>query len=276
MVSTQRLIRAAASAALFCLCPALAPGEGLLAQGSRMLAEPTVSANEIAFVHANDIWVVGRDGGIARRLTSGAGAETSPHFSPDGRWIAFTGEYDGNDDVYVVPAEGGQPQAADLASGRRRRPWGGPRMDPKVLFQSGREGYPTATTKFFTVPLDGGLPEALADSPGRRGRHLGRRPLRRLPGGRLLGSRVEELPGRPGAAHLRGQPGHLRAGDAALGGERQMSPVWMDGVVYYISERDWAANVWSWDPRTGEERQLTHHADFDVKSLGAGDGVRGL
>ena len=56
-------------------------------------------------------------------------------------------------------------------------------------------------------------------------------------------------------------------------GERQMDPVWMDGVVYYMSERDWASNVWSFDPRTGAERQITHHADFDVKSLGAGDGV---
>ncbi len=52
-----------------------------------------------------------------------------------------------------------------------------------------------------------------------------------------------------------------------------MNPVWMDGVVYYISERDWAANVWSWDPRTGVETQHTFHSDFDVKSLGAGDGV---
>jgi tricorn protease len=56
-------------------------------------------------------------------------------------------------------------------------------------------------------------------------------------------------------------------------GERQMAPVWMDGVVYYMSERDWASNVWSFNPQTGEEQQLTFHADFDVKSLGAGYGV---
>jgi tricorn protease len=56
-------------------------------------------------------------------------------------------------------------------------------------------------------------------------------------------------------------------------GERQMDPTWMDGVVYYMSERDWASNVWAFDPATGEDRQLTFHADFDVKSLDAGDGV---
>ena len=56
-------------------------------------------------------------------------------------------------------------------------------------------------------------------------------------------------------------------------GERQLAPVWMGGLVYYLSERDWASNIWSYDPRTGRDRQLTRHADFDVKSLGAGDGV---
>ena len=65
--------------------------DGVSAQGTRMLRSPTVSPTHIAFVNANDIWIVGREGGDARRLTSGLGGETSPHFSPDGRWIAFTG-----------------------------------------------------------------------------------------------------------------------------------------------------------------------------------------
>ncbi|HUH12384.1 MAG TPA: hypothetical protein VMK65_04710, partial [Longimicrobiales bacterium] len=83
---------------------------GAAGQGTRLLRQPTVSGSHIAFAYANDLWIVGRDGGEARRLTSAAGEESAPHFSPDGRWIAFTGEYGGNDDVYVVPAEGGQPR----------------------------------------------------------------------------------------------------------------------------------------------------------------------
>ena len=74
------------------------------AQGTRMLRDPDVGPNHIVFVHANDIWLVGRDGGDAIRLTSSEGAETDPVFSPDGRWIAFTGQYGGAKRL-VRPAE---------------------------------------------------------------------------------------------------------------------------------------------------------------------------
>ena len=77
---------------------------------TKLLRSPTVSATQIAFAYANNIWVVERAGGGARRLTSFQGQTTNPHFSPDGKWIAFSGEYAGNTDVYVVPAEGGEPK----------------------------------------------------------------------------------------------------------------------------------------------------------------------
>jgi tricorn protease len=69
-----------------------------------------VSKTQIVFNYAGDLWIAGRDGGDARRLTSGIGVETDPHFSPDGTQVAFTGEYDGNRDVYVVAADGGEPR----------------------------------------------------------------------------------------------------------------------------------------------------------------------
>ena len=71
---------------------------------TRLLRSPTVSATQIAFAYANNIWSVDRAGGMARRLTSFQGQTTNPHFSPDGKWIAFSGEYAGNVDVYVLPA----------------------------------------------------------------------------------------------------------------------------------------------------------------------------
>ena len=87
-----------------------------------LLRFPSVSKTQIVFTYANDLWIVGRDGGEARHLTSGVGVEALPHFSPDGSMIAFTGEYDGNRDVYVVPATGGSSSAIDLSSrGRVRR-----------------------------------------------------------------------------------------------------------------------------------------------------------
>src|ERR1051326_2842494 len=77
---------------------------------TKLLRMPTVSASQIAFAYANNIWTVDRAGGRARRLTSFPGQTTNPHFSPDGKWIAFSGDYAGNVDVYVMPAEGGEPK----------------------------------------------------------------------------------------------------------------------------------------------------------------------
>src|SRR6185295_420400 len=75
-----------------------------------LLQKPTVSRTHIVFSYAGDLWIVPRDGGDASRLTNGIGVETNPRFSPDGKWVAFTGEYDGNTDVYLIPATGGVPK----------------------------------------------------------------------------------------------------------------------------------------------------------------------
>ena len=257
-------------ALLAAACAAVAP-QHAAAQGTRFLRQPDVSATHIVFVHANDLWLTGRDGGDAMRLTSSEGAETDPAFSADGQWIAFSGQYGGNTDVYLMPATGGQPRrltwhpAADVVQGWT--PAG------EIIFQSGRDAVPTRLWKFYTVPPAGGLPEPLA------------LPQAYLGGMSADGAYIayQEIGyWDPEWRNYRGgqaQPiGIVATADwerttPSWEGERHMDPVWMDGVVYYMSERDWASNVWSFDPRTGAERQLTRHADFDVKSLGAGNGV---
>ncbi|MYJ16911.1 MAG: protease, partial [Gemmatimonadetes bacterium] len=88
----------------------LAPPPASAQESTRLLRQPTVSATHIAFAYANDLWIVDRAGGEARRLTTFQGQETDPHFSPDGRHIAFSAQYDGNVDVYVLPSEGGNPK----------------------------------------------------------------------------------------------------------------------------------------------------------------------
>ncbi len=256
---------AAAALGLALIAPALS------AQGSRFLREPDVGPESIVFVHANDLWTVGRDGGDAKRLTSDVGAESAPAFSPDGRWIAFSGEYGGDVDVYVVAAEGGQPRrltwhpADDVVQG-----W---TPDGRVLFQSGRAGQPTRLWQFYTVdpaggfPVDVGAPQAFDGEMSDDGAWLAYQEIgfwdpewRNHRGGQAQPVSVVSLD----TWERRTPPWE---------GERHMTPVWLDGVVYYVSERDWAANVWSWDPATGQETQHTFHADFDVKSLGAGHGV---
>ena len=121
---------------------------------TRLLRMPTVSSTQIAFAYANNIWVVPRAGGSARRLTSFQGQTSNPQFSPDGRWIAFSGEYAGNFDVYVVPADGGEPKrltwhpGADLAEG-----W---TPDGKsILFSSNRATWaPSGAPRFWTVSAE--------------------------------------------------------------------------------------------------------------------------
>src|SRR5918992_837246 len=129
-----------------------------LGQGQKpqLLQKPTLSSTHIVFVYAGDLWVVGREGGDARRLTTGTGIESFPIFSPDGRSIAFTGEYEGNIDVYVVSADGGVPRrltyhpGADVSLG-----WS---PDGKrVLFRSARTN-PMPVNRFFTMPIEGGFP----------------------------------------------------------------------------------------------------------------------
>ena len=82
----------------------------LPAQETRLLRDPDISDTKIVFAYANDLWTVDKAGGVAQRLTSFQGVETSPKFSADGKWIAFTGQYQGNPDVYIIPAGGGSPK----------------------------------------------------------------------------------------------------------------------------------------------------------------------
>ncbi|MGH9823119.1 MAG: hypothetical protein ACREDR_07710, partial [Blastocatellia bacterium] len=125
-----------------------------------LLRFPDVSGDRIVFTYAGDLWTASRDGGIARRLTSSPGVEQYAKFSPDGKWIAFTGEYDGNVDVYVMPADGGNPRrltyhpAADLVLG-----W---TPDSKrILFRSQRSSFLPSFNKLFLVSINGGMPEEL-------------------------------------------------------------------------------------------------------------------
>ncbi len=241
----------------------------LTAQGARLLRQPAVSERHVAFVYADDIWVVDREGGDARRLTSFEGTESFPHFSPDGKLLAFTGQYDGNTDVFVIPVEGGDPKrltwhpAADIAQG-----W---TPDGKeVLFRSNRDGVPTRTMQMYTIGLNGGLPKAIPvpqvafGDISDDGRYLAYTPIqpwdpewRNYRGGTAQPIWIVDLKD----YSLKQTP--------RSNGERHQDPVWHNGKVYFLSERDYANNIWSFDPKTGELKQISFHKDFDVKNIDA-------
>ncbi|MFN1835703.1 PDZ domain-containing protein [Balneola sp. MJW-20] len=240
-----------------------------LAQGTQLLREPTISKNSIVFVHANDLWKVNRSGGSATRLTSNIGGENNPHFSPDGTMIAFSGQYDGNTDVYVVPANGGEPKrltwhpGSDVVTG-----W---TPDGKVLFRSSRTGHPTRTNRIWKVATDGGMPEVLIVPRAAQGemsddgKYLAYNPItfwdpewRNYRGGQAQPIWIVDL------------ESYELVQTPRTDNERHTDPVWYKGKVFYLSERDYANNIWSFDMASGEEKQWTFHADFDVKSLDAG------
>lgn len=243
-------------------------------QGTQLLRQPTLSQNEIAFVYANDLWKVNRTGGNAIRLTSNEGAESLPHFSPDGKWIAFTGQYDGNTDVYLIPAQGGEPKRLTWHPGNDQVTGWTPNGS-KIIFSSGREGHATQESKFFTVSPVGGMPEAMIVPRAVNGELS--------PDGKHMAYQQISFWDPEWRNHRGGQAKPiwiLNLDDYSLkmtpqtDNERHTDPIWFGDKVYYISERDYLANLWSYDPAMDQEKQETFLKDFDIKTIDAGpDGI---
>jgi tricorn protease len=240
---------------------------------TRLLADPAVSAERIAFAYANDLWVANLDGSGVRRLTSHPGIESGPRFSPDGKWIAFTGRYEGNADVYVVSSEGGVP---------RRLTWH-PKADTalgftpdgaSVVFASPREVYTTRYQQLFTVPVGGGMatrlpiPHATRGVYSADGKKIAYTPLadpflewKRYRGGQV--TRVVIFDAASYATESIPQPAS-RCNDT--------DPMWLGDKVAFRSDRDGELNLYTFDPATKKITQLTKHRDFPVLNASAGAG----
>jgi len=241
--------------------------------GTRMLRSPTVSATQIAFAYANNIWIVERAGGAARRLTSFQGLTTNPHFSPDGKWIAFSGEYAGNVDAYVIPSEGGEPKRLTWHPGADEVQGWTP--DGKnVVFASSRASWaPSAAARFWTVPAEGGveqpmeLPRAYQGKISADGSHVAYRmnsswdeERRNYRGGQnrpiwIVDTKTYDLVSPPWTD------------------SKDMDPVWVGDTVYFISDRDGIANVWSYETKSKKLAEVTKFSDYDVKRLDSGNGA---
>ena len=155
------------------ICIAAAAQES---QEGRLMRFPDVYKDKIAFVYGGDIWLASTSGGVARRITEGPGRELFPKFSPDGKWIAFTGQYDGNFNVYVMPSEGGQPRQLTFYQGSAQQL--SDRMgihdevvtwtpdSKRIVFLTRRDASNGWVKRPYTVSVDGGLPEPLPMDQG--------------------------------------------------------------------------------------------------------------
>jgi tricorn protease len=238
---------------------------------THLMRYPDISKDNVVFSYAGDLWIVPRAGGAARRLTSHPGDELFPKFSPDGKWIAFTGEYDGNQDVYVIPSAGGEPKrltyhpGADVVLGWT--PDG-----KKILFRSIRASAPPNFTRLFLVSPEGGMPEMLpvprasltTFSPdGQKIAYLSTsqefRTWKRYRGGwspaigiyGLKDNSYSELPKTNGM---------------------DLFPMWSGNAIFFISDRDGLMNLYRYDLGSKQTRKLTDYKEYDIKwpSLGAG------
>ncbi len=240
---------------------------------TRMLSQPAISSQHIVFAYAGDLYLADHDGGNVRRLTSGEGNEFNPVFSPDGKWIALSGEYDGNTDVFVIPATGGVPvrltyhPAPDIVCAFT--------PDSKsVLFYSPRFSFTTRYAQLFTVPLEGGWPQRLELPVGFKACYS------------PDGTRLAYLPVR----EVFHQWKHYRGGTVATiwlyafadrtvekipqpaGRCNDTDPMWVGDKVYFRSDRNGEFNLFCYDTITREVKQLTFFADFPVLGASAGAG----
>ena len=216
----MRYTRLLAVAGLLCIVAPLSGRVGARVDpvDTKLLTQPAISATHIAFIYAGDLFTADLDGTNVRRLTTDDGVESNPVFSPDGKTIAFSAQYDGNTDVYTVPLAGGPPVRLTWHPGADSVQSFTP--DGKaVLFTSQRATFTARYTQLFTVPTAGGMEDAAADPERGPGHLLARRQPHRLQPDRRAVSAVEALPRRhdPAAVALRHEEPRHRKDPAAEG-----------------------------------------------------------
>jgi tricorn protease len=253
----------------------------LPAQGTRLLRHPALSKDSVAFEYAGDLWLAARSGGEARRLTSTPGAETEPYFSPDGSQIAYTATIAGNMDVYVMPTAGGEPRRLTYHPGMDRvRGW--TPDGHRVVFASARDSMPQESYfRLWTVDLEGGLPQSLpmpraaASAYSPDGKRIAYQEITRV--------FIPDWYERSGWRHYRGgRTNPIRVMNLAddmveklpWQDSNDTDPMWIGNTIYFLSDRNFTVNLFSYNTATKKLTQVTHHDDFDIMNASAGpDGI---
>ncbi|MBS0658166.1 MAG: PD40 domain-containing protein [Verrucomicrobia bacterium] len=251
---------------------------------TKLLRFPATNGRQIVFTYAGQLYTVGLDGGVARRLTSAPGVISFPRFSADGKQLAFTGQYDGNTEVMVMPAEGGEPKRLTYTATLNRDDVAD-RMGPnnivmtwknkaaEVVFRSRMRVFSDFQGALYSVGMDGDLPTQL---PLPRGGFVSFSPddskivynrifrefrtWKRYRGGMADDISIYDL--KTGAVEK-----------IAVDAAQDICPMWAsNGRIYFLSERDGRLNLYSYDPATKATKQLTEYTDWDIRfpSLGPG------
>ncbi len=240
------------------------------AENTPLLRFPDIHKDKVVFVSGEDIWIVPSEGGEAQRLTIHDGEEKFPKFSPDGEYIAFTGEYDGNSDVYVMNNQGGDitrltyhPDYDEVI--------GWHPTENKILFTSSRApGTGIPTTRIYSVSPDGGLPEPMILVEAARGSLS--------PDGKKIAFNKTARENRTWKRYKGGRAQEIYLYDLEDKKEKQLTdfegtdriPMWIDDKIYFSSDRDGHLNLYSITPQGDKITQLTDHNKYDVRRPSAG------
>jgi tricorn protease len=256
------------------LCLLLVAAVAQAEEGTRLLRYPDIHGNEVVFSYGGDLWLASSDGGTARRLTAHPGQELFARFSPNGQWIAFTGQYDGDEQVYVVPTAGGEPTRLtwypavgplEPRHGYDNQVYGWTPDGEQVLFRSRRDAGGGVEGKLYTVPRAGGLPQALpmpdsgAGDFSPDGSKVVYSPLfrdfrhwKRYQGGWAQDLFIFDL------ASYEVEPVSHTV-------RTERDPMWIGDLIYFASDRDDRLNIYSFDPKSGAVEQITNSELWDVR-----------
>ncbi|MGH9833224.1 MAG: S41 family peptidase, partial [Blastocatellia bacterium] len=241
---------------------------------TKLLRFPDIHGDKVVFTYGGDLWLASTNGGAATRLTTHPGVEVFAKFSPDGKWIAFTGQYDGDEQVYVIPTTGGEPKQLTFypARGPLTPRWGydnqvyGWTNDGKaVLFRSHRDSWTLPVSKLYTVPLTGGPAEALPMPESGAGDYS--------PDGAKMAYSPRSRDFRSEKRYSGGQANDLFIFDLKTNDARRITdspradrdPMWIGNTVYFNSDRDGHFNLYAYDTVKGAATQLTMNKVWDVR-----------
>ncbi len=241
---------------------------------TKLLRFPDIHGDKVVFTYAGDLWIASTSGGSATRLTSHPGVELFAKFSPDGKWIAFTGQYDGDEQVYVIPVSGGVPKQLTFYPSRGPLParWGydnqvyGWTPDGKsVLFRSMRDYFSDADSRLYTVSIDGGMPQVLPMPKSGAGdfspdsKQIVYSPLFRdfRTWKRYSGGWAQQL-------YIFDLKSHAQV-KITSDVRCHRDPMWIGGKIYYSSDKDDTLNLYSYDPNAKTTEQLTKSTKWDVR-----------
>jgi tricorn protease len=263
---------------LFALLSASVPGASGAAATVHLVQKPGMNKTEIVFSYAGDLWRVSRQGGAATRLTSGAGVETEAAFSPDGNTIAFTGEYDGNVDVFTLPVTGGVPKRVTWHPDADRVAGWTP-DGKRILFRSNRQSF-SRYTQLYSVPAEGGPPEVLPLPMGCMGAYSpdGKRMVYApLDGGQFapgFSNFVAWKRYRGGAASYLWLVNFADLSTVKIPrtDSNDIYPMWIGDKIYFLSDRNGPMTLFRYDPQSKKVDELIKNTGKDLVSASAGPG----